>query len=229
MSTKNKIYIFSIILALYSSNINAQVNIGIDAGTTSNKLNYKTNNILLGQKSGYITNINVEYALNKWLSLEGSTGAIQKNYSISNKSNISQQINNTYLQFPISIKHCINVIRRLNASVSLGVYYAYWISSNTEGVAPNVFDLSNNKDGTELIKLQSIKYPYQFDSSKDNRNEFGYVVKAGFNYKIISRVEISIRAHYYQSITDQQKKMQKPQNGRYNQTFAVTAGLTYHF
>lgn len=229
MSIKRQVYIFTIILALYSSKINAQVSIGIDAGLTYNKLNYKTNNVLLGKKSGYVTNINVGYSLNKWLSIEGSAGLIQKNYSISNKNNIWQQINNSYLQFPVSMKYNIKVIKGLSTSISLGVYYAYWIYGSVEGVAPNVFELLTSSDGEDLIKLQNIKYSYKFDTTKDNRSEFGWVAKVGLNYKIVNALDGSIKIYHYQSVTDQQKKIQELQNGRYNQTFSVVAGLTYHF
>nr|WP_199158547.1 outer membrane beta-barrel protein [Pedobacter sp. ASV2] len=210
--------------------VNAQIIIGADAGVSYNKLDYKMNNgkLKLENNQGYMASINVDYGLNKQFSLESSPGIIQKNYLIKNQNGIYQQNNNTYLQLPFNIKYHVKIVKRLYTSASLGAYYAYWLSSTLKGIIPNVFELSNDAEGNEVFKQQSFKYVYQFDPSKDNRSEFGWTGKIELNYEILKKLSGSIKARYYQSITDQQKKIVEGQVARYNQTFGITMGVGYH-
>ncbi|MNR35130.1 hypothetical protein D3C85_1529560 [compost metagenome] len=129
----------------------------------------------------------------------------------------------------MTAKYELTVFEKMSLSTALGAYYAYWIESTLDGIAPNVFELSTNPEGKETVRLEQIKSNYRFNAKQDNRSEFGWVAKIGLNYRILKSVSATIRGHYYQSITDQQKRVSEVQAQKYNQTTAVTIGAVYHF
>ncbi|WP_442588094.1 porin family protein [Pedobacter sp. AW31-3R] len=231
MNIKKQIYLICIVSILYTLKANAQFSLGFDAGITYNKLDYKINNsnLKLQERSGYMASVVVSYKLNEWFSAEGTPGVIQKNYAVSNINGLNQQSNNTYLQLPLGINYNLKIIKRLKAAAVIGGYYAYWMSSKINGIAPNVFELSNNANGDEVIKLENINYTYQFNGAKDKRSEFGWMGQIALDYKIMKNLSVLIKGHFYQSISDQQKKITELQTPRYNQTIAATAGLMYDF
>jgi len=232
MKILKQLFLLILFLLIQPDKTNAQTSISFDAGVTYNKLDFNANNInvVMTSKQGYITNVNIDYQLTRMLALEASPGVLQKNYSIKNNTDIYQNINNTYIQLPISIKYKIKlIINRLIASGSLGTYYAYWLKSNIDGLAPNIFDLSLDTENNEVIKLERIRYTHGFNSAQDDRSELGWAGKIGLEYKVINSFSCSLKGHYYQSLTDQQKHTIELQQPRYNRTFAISLGLGYYF
>lgn len=229
MNFKRLFYIF-IILSLFKMKANAQTTFSFDVGIASNKLDFRpiNNSLKLFKNQGYMINVSLDYKFNKWLRIEVSPALLEKNYSVKNNSAIYQNINNAYLQFPISVKYAIRVVNKLVASGTSGIYYAYWLKSVVSGIAPNVFEQYSNHEGEELIGLEKIKYNYIFNSTLDNRSEFGWVAKIGLDYEVAKNLSCSLKGHYYQSITDQQKKIMILQGSRYNKTSVMTLGLAYY-
>lgn len=228
MTIKQPLYIFTFFFLIQISNSRAQTNIGLDFGSTFNKLNFtsQNNNLKITSKQGYIINLEIDRRLNNYLSIEVSPGILQKNYSIKNTKDIYQDTENTYLHLPIGIKIAAKLINRLNISGSIGGYYGYWIKSSIHGLAPNAFEISSNTTGEELIKIENIKSGYDF-TKKDNRSELGWKANIGMSYKIMSDISCSINGHYYRSLTDQQQRITERQIPRYNETFAATIGISY--
>ncbi|WP_316822477.1 porin family protein [Pedobacter gandavensis] len=230
MIHKKQFYLLMFFIALLSNSANAQLTLGADAGISYNRLQFKSNNpdLKLSKKTGYMVNINIDQKLSPGFAVSVSPGLIQKNYSVMNKVNIYQNINNTYLQLPLSLKYEMELFRRLQLSGNLGLYYAYWLESNINGIAANVFNVSNNPEGEELINLESINSKYKFNSQQDQRSEFGWMAKIGLNYRLFKNISGMINGHFYQSMTDQQKQKNEILSAKYNQTFATTIGLAYH-
>lgn len=230
MNIKKPLSILAIICLTCILNAKAQTNIGLDAGISYNKLKFKpaNNNLILSSKQGYIINLNIDHKLNNWIAVEASPGVLQKNYSVKNTNNIYQDVNNTYLQLPISIKFNQKLLSRLSLSGAIGGYYAYWLKSTINGIVPNVFKLSTGSGGDELIKVEGIKSEYTF-SERDNRLELGCAAKLGLNYRILNALSFSIKGHYYRSLTDQQKQITELQATRYDETLAATIGIAYSF
>lgn len=229
MINKKQLSLLVLFGAMLMNSAKAQLNIGVDAGITYNQLQFKSNNpdLKLSKRTGYLVNINVSKQLSKWMTIEATPGIIQKNYTVQNKHNIYQDINNTYLHLPLDIKYEISLLKPLKLSAALGIYYAYWLESNISGIAPNVFNIANNAEGDALIQLENIKSNYKFNDTQDNRSEFGWLAKVGLSYRILKNVSCSLKGHYYQSISDQQKQSNEFQSPKYNQTFATTIGLAY--
>jgi len=227
MTNINRLYTIIILCISQTIIAKGQTNIGVDAGITFNRLHFKlqNNNLALASRQGYIININVDHELTRRISVEASPGIIQKNYTIKSENNIYQNIDNTYLNIPISIKFVVKSINRLNISGSAGGYYAYWTKSKIGGIAPNVFETTSNPQGEELVKVEDINETHVF-TKQDHRNEIGWVAKIGINYKILSNLSCSIKGQYYRSLTDQQKQIDY-QAPRYNETLAATIGVVY--
>jgi hypothetical protein len=229
MIHKKKTLHFILFLTAYTFNVTAQTNIGLDAGLTFNKLDLKTiNDIKLGTRHGYLISVNVTHKFNKELAIEISSSVLQKNYSIENKRNIYQNINNTYAQLPLSVKYNRKIANRLTLAGSFGIYYAYWLKSKIDGIAPNIFNISTDSDNNEIIELESFRYTYHFDSKKHNRSEFGLASKIELNCKIINNLSCGLKGHYYHSLTSQQKVVLEQQPS-YNETFALSLALACHF
>jgi opacity protein-like surface antigen len=228
MITRHRIYRLAIIFSLYTAKATAQSNIAFDFGVSFNRLHHETrNNISLSGKTGYVLNINLNQRINSCLYIEASPGLIQKNYSLENKSNIYQHIDNSYLHLPLGVKYELKTPKKLTISAVLGIYYAYWITSNITGIAPNVFNISTAADGNELIGVEHIKSTYKFDTKYDNRSEIGWLAKIGLEYRVKKDLSYSFNYHYYQSLTDQQKGNGLFQSKKHNQTTAISAGIIY--
>lgn len=229
MITIPRIYIF-ILFFIYANKSNAQLSIGVDVGISSNKLEFQNNSldIVLEENHGYTISVNLSSGLSKTFALEASPSLTQKNYAINNKNNISQNVNNSYLILPISLKHTIKLARIWTVSTSLGCYYGYWLKSNVDGAVPNVFELTGNLGNEETIKLHNIKYSYSFNSDYDQRNEFGWASKLSLAYRIKEKISALVNVQYYQSLTDQQKGNTELHSPKYNQTRGLTLGLMYH-
>lgn len=199
-------------------------------GITSNKLNFisKYGNPAVLSKDGYMVNLVICYQVNKWFEVDISPGMIQKNFTLRNTNNIHQNINNTYLHLPLSLKHDIYFLKNLNISGNLGLYYAYLIKSVISGFSPNVFEISSNLQGDELIKLENIKADYKI-TKQDNRSEFGWLGKVGLEYKIVNNVSCTIKGQYFRSITDQQKRINNAEPEKRNRTLVLSGGISYCF
>lgn len=222
--------LYATLIILFSSVIkaNAQISIGLDAGVTINKLDYKNinENILINSETGYITDVLIQYKLNKYFIFEITPSQLQKNYSIKNKNGVYQKINNKYLQLPFNVQYNLRLTHRISTYGALGLYYSYWLTSKVFGIAPNAFNIEQTSSD-QLIKLQKIKYLYAFNSEQDNRSEYGWVGKVGIDYNLNKRLSFSLKGHIYQSVMDQQKKIVEQQTSKYNQTLAATIGLSY--
>ena len=229
MIVDKKILLTFLSLFFFLNGVYAQFSVGVDFGITNNQLNITSIDTALKTKErqGYILGVNLNYRLGKLLLLELIPGFLEKKYSWVNVSGILNEVNNTYLQFPINLKFCFFSKKRINLSMSLGGYYAYWLRSEIEGNAPNVFEINSDAKENDIVKLERIKYMHKFDSIYDNRLEFGISSKAELEYHIIKNVFLSIKFHYYKSLTDQQYHTNEIESTRYNQTNAFTAGLVY--
>lgn len=209
-----------------TTDVNAQITLGIDVGVTNNKLNINYDKLKVTSREGYMINLMMKYRLDKWLALETSPGIIQKNYSVKNINNIYQNIDNTYLHLPLSIQCQVYILKNIILSGSSGVYYAYWVTSRISGVAPNIFELSTGLEGDELIRVEDIKYKYSF-TRQDNKSEFGGLAKLGFTYQISDKLSFLINGHYYLGITSQKTQIKEIQHHNNNETTALTSGLSY--
>ena len=72
----------------------------------------------------------------------------------------------------------------------------------------------------------SYNQKYVFNSSKDNRLEFGLTGGAGISYELFQTYTFYLEGRYLRAMTDQQKHYETNQAPRYNDNFGVSLGCT---
>nr|WP_121269743.1 outer membrane beta-barrel protein [Pedobacter schmidteae] len=204
----------------------AQTSIGIQVGATHNRLDFNSDKNRLVYTAGYgeVVQLTLSTHINNWLYLESSPGMIKKNYRIINGNVIYQDINNNYLQLPFGIGGRLNISKKLILSNSIGIYYAYWLTSKINGTAPNAFEISTSSEGTELIKAEHVSYKSIFNQY-DRRSEFGWMVSTGMHYRIVSNLGCSVNGSYFRSLTSQRVGIMEMRSPRFNETIALTFGV----
>lgn len=226
----NKEIFFAFLFSLFFLNgVYAQFNIGIDFGKTNNQLNFTSIDTALRtqKRCGYIFDVDLNYGFNKSSSLELIPSFLEKKYSLVNKGQMFYDVNNKYLQFPVNLKFYFFLKKKIRLSISLGGYCAYWLKSEIDSEVPNVFEITNEINEQEVLKLERIKSLYKFDSKYDNRLEFGLSNKTELEYCIINNIFLSVKFHYYKSLTNQQYHINEIQSTRHNQTSIFSAGVVY--
>lgn len=222
-----KQWIIFIILCLQTYKSDAQTNISIQMGLSNNFTKSKQQiSSSLNARYGYAFSADASLPVNDWVDLELSLTLIQKNFSIQNKSNIYQNLMNTYLQLPVGISKGIAFGKNIRLAGFLGIYYALWINKKMEGQIPNIFDVYQNADGSESLRLARFS-KQGFDSITDNRNEFGCATKLSLDYRFSKSMSITAGGHYYNSQTNQEKQTSLLQTGKYNKTVVIMTGLKY--
>jgi Outer membrane protein beta-barrel domain len=184
---------------------------------------------------GWNIGIPVGYRFFDWLSLQTAPTYIQKNYDIVRTgyfTGVYQKNYNTYLQLPLSVRFSFGG-RELRGFVDLGGYAAYWKSSRIQGVEANIL----NEVDTAFYTVNptgilgenngySYNQSYTFNSTKDNRFEFGLIGGLGVSYELFETYTFYLEGRYFRAMTDQEKHYETNQAPRYNDNFGLTLGAT---
>jgi Outer membrane protein beta-barrel domain len=184
---------------------------------------------------GWNIGIPVGYQFFDWLSIEATPTYIKKNFDIVRTgffTGVYQQNYNTYLQLPLNLRFSFGG-NELRGFVDLGGYAAYWQSGRIKGTEANI--LNEVDTAFETVNPTSIlgenygytyNQKYTFNSSKDNRLEFGLVGGLGVSYELQETYNFYLEGRYYRAMTDQQKNYELNQAPRYNDNFGVALGCT---
>ena len=223
---------------LCSLKSNGQFFVGVEGGpnmnylTTSNASEPFTN--YDGMK-GWNIGIPVGYQFFDWLAVEATPTYIKKNYDIVRTgffSGVYQKNYNTYLQLPVNLRFSFGG-KALRGFVDLGGYAAYWESGRQKGTEANILnevDTAYQTVNPTSILGEDYGYSYNqkytFNSSKDNRLEFGLIAGAGVSYELFETYTFFLEGRYYRAMTDQQKNYELNQAPRYNDNFGVALGCT---
>ena len=207
---------------------------GLQAGPDLNFLKTNISNIpvaeykpVIGIQAGLI----VQYAFNKWLALEAQPCFQQKRYKLEwtgYYSGIYQTNLNDYWSLPL-VGDISFVAGKFRLTAQLGVYVAYWAVGRAKGVMPNVGDPTAATSYVDYIGYNTL-YSYNvadsFESCRDQRIELGWMTGERIAY-CHNNTQFFVGIQYYYSSTDQQKNYEINQIPRYNQTFALSAGVLY--
>ena len=224
--------------SLCSLKAKAQLFLGVEGGpnmnylTTSNASEPFTNyNGIRGWNIG----IPVGYQFFNWLALEATPTYIQKNFDIVRTgffAGVYQKNNNTYLQLPLNLRFSFGG-KALRGFVDLGGYGAYWASGRIKGTEPNILnevDTAYQTVNPTSILGENYGYSYDqkyvFNSTKDNRMEFGLIGGAGVSYELFQTYTFYLEGRYFRAMTDQEKHYETNQAPRYNDNYGLTLGCT---
>jgi hypothetical protein len=72
----------------------------------------------------------------------------------------------------------------------------------------------------------SYNEKYTFNSTKDQRLEFGLVGGLGVSYELLNTYTFYLEGRYYRAMTNQQKNYETNEAPRYNDNFGVVLGAT---
>jgi hypothetical protein len=213
------------------SKANAQQGIGFVGSVSYNHLSYHDSNksVKLANALGLGYNLIYFRKFNNLLNLEICPGLVQKNYSLINTAGIYQKTDNDYLQMPVSLVLNKTIFKKIYMGLSLGLYAAYWLSSNVEGQVPNIFDTQTTSDGTEIIQLDNVRSTVALNNTTDNRFEYGLSVKASIGYGLSQKLNLTSGVQLLQSLTDQQKITAINQFSKINRTLLLDVGISYNF
>lgn len=211
---------------------------GVDGGINTNYLttsNASEPFTRYDGMNGWNISIPVGYQFFDWLAIEMAPTYIQKNFDIVRTgffSGIYQKNYNTYLQLPLYARFSFGG-KALRGFVDMGGYAAYWKSSRIQGVEANVLnEVDTAYQTVNAANLLGENYgysydqPYSFNSSKDNRLEWGVIAGAGVSYELFQTYTVYVEGRYFRAMTDQQKIYETNQAARYNDNFGWTVGCT---
>lgn len=212
--------------------------VGVEGGpnmnylTTSNASEPFTN---YDGMRGWNISIPVGYQFFDWLALETAPTYIQKNFDIVRTgffTGVYQKNNNTYLQLPLDLRFSFGG-KALRGFVDLGGYAAYWQSGRIKGTEANILnEVDTAYENVNPTSILGENYPYTYDqkyvfnSTKDNRMEFGLIGGAGVSYELFQIYTFYLEGRYYRAMTDQQKHYEMNQAPRYNDNYGLTLGCT---
>ena len=215
-----------------------QLFLGVEGGpnrnylTTSNASEPFTN---YDGMRGWNIGIPVGYQFFDWLALEATPTYIQKNFDIVRTgffTGVYQKNYNKYLQLPLNLRFSFGG-KALRGFVDLGGYVAYWESGRIKGTEANILngvDTAYQTVNPTSILGENYGYSYDqkyvFNSSKDNRLEFGLIGGAGISYELFQTYTFYVEGRYSRAMTDQQKHYETNQAPRYNDTYGVSLGCT---
>jgi hypothetical protein len=215
-----------------------QLFLGVEGGpnmnylTTSNASEPFTN---YDGMRGWNISVPVGYQFFDWLSLQTAPTYIQKNFDIVRTgffTGVYQKNSNTYLQLPLDLRFSFGG-KELRGFVDLGGYGAYWASGRIKGTEANILNESDTAyDNVNPTSILGENYPYSynqkyvFNSTKDNRMEFGLIGGAGISYELFQIYTFYLEGRYYRAMTDQQKQYEINQAPRYNDNYGLTLGCT---
>lgn len=225
-------------LLLCSLQGRSQFFVGVEGGpnlnylTTSNASEPFTN---YDGMRGWNISIPVGYQFFDWLALQIAPTYIQKNFNIVRTgffTGVYQKNYNTYYQLPLDLRFSFGG-KKLRGFVDLGGYGAYWASGRIKGTEANIL----NEVDTVYVTVNptsilgenyaySYDQKYVFNSTKDNRMEFGLIGGAGVSYELFQIYTFYLEGRYYRAMTDQQKLYELNQAPRYNDNYGLTLGCT---
>jgi hypothetical protein len=212
--------------------------IGLEIGITKNYLITDISSLPfteLKPQGGYLVGVRVEYSLNKWMSICSNLSWLQKNYKIERTDffvGVYEKFTNSYLQLPVFSQFSFGD-KRVKGFLNIGGYIAYWKSAWVKGSEGNILNpvdtvYFNSNPNTFLEENKPYNYDqaYEFNSTRDNRFELGWLLGLGVSYDA-KKYKLFIEGRLTQATSDQQKKYMINQVARYNQTYSLSAGFLW--
>ncbi|PQV59980.1 outer membrane protein with beta-barrel domain [Sediminibacterium magnilacihabitans] len=230
--TKKKAII--IMLQLLPTIGSTQISIGLESGYSNNHLSTDiSNRLFTTNKNGNSIGIGclLKYDITKRVEIQTGLNLIGKEYSYSRNGNfagIYETFKNFYFQIPIIVAFKFYEKKKTSVFLNTGLFGAYWAFAKVNGRVPNIFNsrdsININGEPSQYIQLYNYSEKYRFNTIKDNRVEFGWIMGLCVDYQFNKKYSAFIACNYYQSLSDQQKNYMYNQTPRYNQTAFISLG-----
>lgn len=239
MSRLKKNVFLSICFIVFWQTASAQLIIGGEIGISRNYLSNNLSNRPFSQNkplNGYSLSFNGQWRFNDNIRLESLIGISSKNYRLERTSffnGIQSSVYNYYLSIPIILRIELPIIHRVSGFLNLGIsnsFLAYrYINADLANIlAPKEYLSQNSYDNLfQLVSKQSIKQEYEL-SNNDKRYEIGLVTGGGLTFRTSKSLEVFSRVLFNNAWSNQQKKDQRDQEAKKNNTFNFSVGILHH-
>lgn len=210
-----------------------QLSVGIKSGITINHFNISGQQPPLTRTAaanGYFFSLPTDLKLRKGFIISTGVTLLQKNYSTLRTGYLSglyQDNHNTYIQIPMMMGWQTGS-DKFKITLNVGIYNSYWLTAQIKGQTLNIFDIDIRPDDQgqlqSYFKKTAYNEGYKFNSTKDQRYEFGAQAEVNLSY-MINRLAITLTGAYQNAITDHQKKYMLNQPSAHNHTMIIAAGI----
>lgn len=225
MQKTSKKYMMLIVCLIATTAAMAQWRAGVTVGAASNSLNidkqyqydWRYNN-RWGMDFGAVG----QYDFTDWFAVRAELNYLQRGYSqhrTGMNAGTEYKYRHNYLVMPLMASFSFGG-EKLRGFVNGGIYGGYWLSGSVKGGFKD-----HDDDGIVL----PIDQDYDFNSTRDNRWDFGYVGGIGVEYRWAAHWAAQVEARYYYSVTSITKDYMLIKDGRYNSTVSLQAGVFYIF
>lgn len=180
--------------------------------------------------SGITLGIMGQYQMNEWFGLRADLNYAKKNYRQyrTGKAFTEDYTHyNSYVQLPVMANFSFGT-ERIRGFLNLGVYGAYWADSHIRGTTSEII-FGDVLDESEFDTPVRIDQDYAFNSTRDNRMEFGMAGGLGAEYRLSNHWAVQAELRMYYSLTSTTKDYMSKKNPRYNTTIAYQLGGAYCF
>jgi hypothetical protein len=203
-----RLFICCLILSL-----NARAQLGVGAGTgltwtTFNATGWPNSEERSG--TGWLVAVPLQYRLHfQSLYIASGPNYVVREYTRKGTGSLTgtyETFRNGYLRLPFTVG--VGYGRYWHWNAGAGGYVAYWTDGRVKGTTPDVFSARDSLSGSgqQFEQLQLVPYNtrYSFDSRRDRRFEFGWVLEAGLAYAATENYSLFIRGEYSRSLTSQE-------------------------
>lgn len=211
-------------LLMIPSVASAQWRVGASGGADYNwysiNTHYQTDLHYVGAW-GWGAAIFTQYNFYDWIGLRAEFEATERNYRFYRTgvySGTDYILHNTYLQLPVMTQFSFGG-EKVRGFVNVGVYAGFWTAGHYKG---SYYDYL-------IEKYIPLNKPYEFQSEKDQRADFGLAGGLGIEYRFLKNWGLHAEARCYYSFISTVKQYMEIKDYRYNTTLGIQIGFNYYF
>ena len=163
-----------------------------------------------------------QYNFMNWLGLRFELEASERSHRVY-RDGVSEGTNyinhNTYLQLPVLAQFSFGG-EKVRGFLHAGVFAGYWLAGRQKGT---FFDWLT-------ITVYPVDAPYNFQTEKDQRWDFGLAGGIGVEYRFLEHWAMHVEGRcYYSFISTVKPYMEHVKDNRYNTTIGMNLGFCYIF
>jgi len=170
---------------------------------------------------GWSAAVFTQYNFLPWIGLRGEIEASERNhrfYRTGDYAGTNYTYHNTYIQIPVMTQFSFGG-SMVRGFVNAGVYAGVWAASREKG---SVYEPMNGR-------IIPVNAPYDFQSEKDQRGDFGLAGGIGIEYRPAAHWSIHAEGRCYYSFISTVKQYMRVKDYRYNTTIGMSIGFAYIF
>lgn len=161
----------------------------------------------------------LQYDIHDWMGIRADFTWLHRNhklYRTADARGFNYYTINSYVALPVMASFSFGG-ETIRGFLNTGVYGAYWTGFRDWGNTPGVFDALPDR----------INEAREFDSTRDQRWDAGFVGGVGLEYRFKPRWGLQLELRCYYSTVSCTKDYQRLKDPHYNTTMAIQGGVYY--